>query len=259
MLRITLWVSIVLLAMGCRVRDYASDSLPVSHQRWTDLLEKHVDEDGWVDYPGFIRDSAKLYEYLALLASHHPNRSNWSSEERKAYWINAYNAFTVQLICRHYPVEGIKKIKAGIPFVNSVWDIKFIEIEGQTYDLNNLEHGILRKKFRDPRIHFALNCASVSCPRLRGSAFTADSLDAQLDEAGRQFLSEDLRNRIRSDSLNISSIFKWYKGDFVSQDQSLIDFLNQFAPVKISPDAEIEYLDYDWRLNQQGVMDGTDE
>jgi hypothetical protein len=258
MLQKIVWVSVVLLAMGCRVRDYASDSLPVSHQLWNDLLEKHVDKDGWVNYSGFIRDSAKLDEYLELLASHHPNRSHWSSEERMAYWINAYNAFTVKLITQHYPVGGIKKIKGGIPFVNSVWDIKFIEIEGQTYDLNNLEHGILRKKFKDPRIHFALNCASVSCPRLQGFAFTADSLDAQLDEAGRQFLREALRNRIQSDRLDISPIFKWYKGDFISRDQSLIDFLNLFAPVEISPDAEIEYRDYDWRLNQQGVMDVTD-
>lgn len=249
------WVLVLVLGMGCRVQDYSSDSLPISHALWSDLLQKHVDEEGWVDYKGFIKDSVRLNEYLELLSGHHPNPSNWSVPERKAYWINAYNAFTVKLITRHYPVEGIKKIKPGIPFVNSVWDIKFIEIEGQTYDLNNLEHGILRKKFKDPRIHFALNCASVSCPRLQGSAFTADSLDQQLNAAGKQFLQEDLRNRIQSDALEISSIFKWYKGDFVSRDQSLIDFLNPFAPVAISPDADIEYLDYDWRLNEQGVME----
>ena len=118
-------------------------------------MQDHVDDEGWVNYNGFIQDSLKLDNYLTLISNNHPNNKNWSKEERFAYWINAYNAFTVKLIVDNYPTESIKDVKSGLPFVNSVWDIKFINIEGNEYDLNNIEHGIIRPKFNDPRAHFA--------------------------------------------------------------------------------------------------------
>ena len=172
---------------SCKVSKVESEARPISHTLWDSLLQLHVTTSGRVDYKGFIKDSTKLQQYLNLLSSHHPNDKFWTKEERLAYWINVYNAFTVKLIIDHYPVQSIKDIKNGIPFVNTVWDIKFIHIEDQTYDLNNIEHGIIRARFNDPRIHFAVNCASISCPKLLNKAFQAEKLNGQLNEAARSF------------------------------------------------------------------------
>jgi hypothetical protein len=221
---------------------------PVSHAIWNELLQKHVGADGFVDYQGFIKDKAKFQQYLDLLQSAHPQAS-WGRDEQMAYWINAYNAFTVKLILDNYPVESIKDIKNGIPFVNTVWDIKFIKIQGEEYDLNNIEHGILRKDFKDARIHAAVNCASYSCPVLRGEAFVASRLDAQLDAAMTAFVNDPRRNKLSADNPKLSSIFKWYSGDFKDEAESIRAYVNKYAKTKINKDADIDYLDYDWRLN----------
>ncbi len=241
------WIASFLSA--CSVSKKSSDSKPVDHALWDSLLSKNVDADGWVDYQGFQTDSASLIEYLQLLSSAHPNDQYWSDDEQLAYWINAYNAFTVKLIIDHYPVSSIKDIKNGIPFVNTVWDIKFIEIEGHSYDLNNIEHGIIRKHFNEPRIHFAVNCASVSCPVLAKEAYTADKLDQQLTRSARRFLADPLRNRVSEGK--VSSIFTWFKGDFTAGSLSLRDFINKYAPEPLPEDKDITFLDYDWNLNER--------
>ena len=150
----------------------------IDHGPWTELLQVYVDESGNVNYQGFQKDSVRLNSYLETLVSNAPDPESWSEDEQLAYWINVYNAFTIKLIVEHYPVASIKDIgsKIQIPFINSPWDIKFIVINGEKLDLNNVEHGILRKKFNEPRIHFAVNCASFSCPKLRNEAFEADKL-----------------------------------------------------------------------------------
>ena len=226
-----------------------SDSKPVSHAQWDALLMLYVDEVGSVDYAGFVNDSNRLNEYLDLLSSNHPNIAHWSPAESMAYWINAYNAFTVKLVADHYPIESIKDIKRGIPMVNSVWDIKFIEIEGQTYDLNKIEHGILRKDYAEPRIHFAINCASISCPVLRREAYTAEKLEGQLAEQTQLFLTDGSKNIIEPDRVVISKIFSWFKGDFTNEGD-LIDFLNRHQSIIIDEDADIDFMNYDWRLNE---------
>ena len=232
--------------------DVASNSKPVTHETWDALLKKHVSAKGGVDYQGFILDSVKLNSYLKLLSDNHPNAKNWSRNEQLAYWINAYNAFTVKLVIKHYPVKSIKDIKKGVPFVNTVWDIKFIKIEGATYDLNNIEHSIIRPKFKDPRIHFAVNCASGSCPNLLNEAFTAKRLDEQLDKVARSFLADKSKNKIASASkAELSKIFSWYKGDFTEKGQTLVGFINKYAPLKLDDKAELSYLDYDWSLNEE--------
>lgn len=239
------------LLSGCKVSDYASNSKPIDHRIWDSLLQKHVTAEGLVDYQGFLADSARLNNYLDLLRQHHPNDKHWSRDERLAYWINAYNAFTVKLVADHYPVESIKDIKNGIPFVNTVWDIKFIEIEGQTYDLNNIEHGIIRPKFEEPRIHFAVNCAARSCPKLHNRAYTPEKLDAQLTQAAEAFLEDEGKNKVSPNSAQLSKIFTWYGGDFKTNGRSIIEYINQYAPVKVNADAEVSYLEYDWSLNDQ--------
>ncbi len=250
LLRLTLYTLLALcILQSCGIKESQSNSKPISHTGWDKLVQKHVTETGVVNYQGFIADSVALSVYIKLLSSSHPNTKNWSEKERLAYWINAYNAFTVKLIIDHYPIKSIKDIKSGIPFVNSVWDIKFINIEGATYDLNNIEHSILRKRFEEPRIHFAINCASVSCPRLRTEAFFPETLEAQLTDQAHYFLKNPVKNIITQDKIQLSKIFSWFKGDFTKQG-SLIDFLNQYAPVKINPDTQKESLDYNWNLNE---------
>lgn len=224
-----------------------SQSKP-SHQQWDVLLRKHVRADGLVDYKNFQKDTVELNKYLAVLSNNHP-ASNWSRAEQMAFWINAYNAFTVKLVLQHYPVTSIKDIKRGIPFVNTVWDIKFIKIQNSTYDLNNIEHGILRKDFKDARIHAAVNCASYSCPKLRPEAYVAEKLESQLDDAMRQFINDPTRNRISSNKAELSSIFNWFGGDFKDDAGSITKYINKYARQPLASNGKIVYLDYDWRLN----------
>lgn len=221
---------------------------PVSHTVWDQLLQKHVDHEGWADYEGFIRDSSLLDEYLSLL-SHNPPALDWKEEDKLAYWINAYNAFTVKLITDHYPLESIRDLHT-LPLVATVWHEEFFEIGGQPASLDQIEHSILRKEFNEPRIHFAINCASVSCPVLRNEAYTAGKLESQLTDQARRFLAEETRNIITRDKVRLSRIFLWFGGDF-EKEGPLIDFLNRYAPVEIAADADISYLSYDWSLNEQ--------
>jgi hypothetical protein len=212
-------------------------------------VKKNVDASGMVSYKGFEKDRAEMDAYLKTLSDNAP-QSSWSENEQKAYWINAYNAFTVALILKHYPVKSIKDIGGKIYKVNTPWDIKFINIGGKKYDLNNIEHGILRKKFDDPRIHFALVCASISCPRLRNEAYTAAQLNAQLEDAGKDFLNDKSKNRVSAQKAELSKYFSWYKGDF-TKNGSLADYINKYSVTKINTNTKIGSLDYNWSLNEQ--------
>lgn len=220
-----------------------------SHQQWDKLLKKHVNASGMVNYKGFKQDKGELDSYLKLLSVNAPQK-NWSKEDQMAYWINAYNAFTVDLILQKYPVKSIKDIAGKIYKVNTPWDIKFITIGGKKYDLNNIEHGILRKNYDDPRIHFALVCASISCPRLRREAYTGTQLNAQLEDDGRNFINDRSKNRISAERADLSKYFSWYKGDF-TKDGSLVDFINKYSQTKINSRTKIGSIDYNWSLNEQ--------
>lgn len=246
-------LSAYLLCMfACNSTDSAKveygEANPVDHQAWTSLLQKHVSQNGQVNYAGFVLEKAQLEKYLNQLTENKPNNT-WSEKAQIAYWINVYNAFTVKLVTDNYPVASIKDIKKGIPFISSVWDIKFIEFKDETMDLNKVEHGILRKQFNEPRIHFAVNCASFSCPRLLNEAYTAEKLEAQLTQMTKDFLSDTQKNQLSEKEVKLSKIFKWFKGDFTKQG-TLIDFLNQYAPIKIEDEANISHLEYSWELNE---------
>lgn len=226
-------------------------SKSIDHEQWTILLQKYVDQNGMVDYKGFQKDSINLISYLNELSANPPDETTWSDQEQIAYWLNAYNGFTIKLIIDHYPLESIKDIGPAIqiPFINSPWDIRFIGINGKKLDLNNIEHSILRKKFNEPRIHFAINCASISCPRMRREAYSEDKLDVQLNEQAVDFINDPQRNIINSSQAEVSKIFDWFKGDF-TKNGSLKDFLNQYAKIKIAEDVKISYNKYDWSLNE---------
>jgi len=210
------------------------------HSIWNDLLQKHVSEKGNVNYKGFKKDALKLKSYLTSLSKDMPDDS-WSKDEKMAYWINAYNAFTIQLIIDKYPISSIKDIE------NS-WDIQFINLGDKMFSLNDIEHKILRK-MNDPRIHFGIVCASVSCPKLQNVAFEASNLDRQLDDAAKEFLADPARNNLSENSIELSKIFKWFAKDF-KKEGSLIDFLNKYSEITISQNAKKSFKDYDWNLNE---------
>ncbi|MDF2158441.1 DUF547 domain-containing protein [Algoriphagus sp. CAU 1675] len=240
------------LFLGCKnVTPGMAGTKAPSHQIWDGLLRKHVSSDGKVNYKGFIQDRAELEKYLDLLSQNAPDRKNWSKNQQLAYWINAYNAFTLKLIVDNYPTKSIRDLgpKLKIPLLNDVWHYEFFQIGGQKSSLDEIEHSILRKEFDEPRIHFAINCASVSCPPLLNEAFVPEKLESQLDRVARAFINDPIRNKISPENLNLSSIFSWFKGDFTKKG-SLVDFLNQYSKVKILASADISYLDYNWDLNE---------
>jgi hypothetical protein len=222
-----------------------------SHAIYDALLKKHVSPEGRVNYKGFTKDSVLLNQYLTIISKNAPNPTTWSKNEQMAYWINAYNAFTIKLVIKHYPITSIKDIgsKFQIPFVNTPWDIKFINIGKEKMDLNNIEHGQLRKNFEDPRIHMALVCASKSCPILLNEAYTADKLNTQLNKQSSSFLADPFRNKITSDKAQLSMIFKWYGMDFNKKGASVRSFVNDHSKVQLTPKGDITYLEYDWGLN----------
>ncbi len=226
-------------------------STPPSHQLWNELLKANVKPNGLVDYKGFIREKPKLESYLKLLSENAPDRSKWSKNEQLAYWINVYNAYTVKLIVDFYPTKSIRDLgpRIKIPLIKDVWHYKFFKIAGVDMSLDEVEHSILRKEFEEPRIHFAINCASVSCPPLLNEAFVASNLENQLMRVTTTFVNDPSRNKISSQSAQLSSIFSWFKGDFTKKG-TLIEFLNRYSKVKISPNARISFLDYNWNLNE---------
>lgn len=212
----------------------------IDHGDWDQLLRTYVSAAGKVDYKGLKKNVKKLDAYLAKLANQ--KESDLTSRSAKmAYWINAYNAFTIKLIVDNYPVSSIRDLEGGSP-----WDKKWIKVNGETLSLNNIEHDILRKKYSDARIHFAVNCAAVSCPKVLNRAWTADNLERNFEKMTKQFVNNAVANTLSNDNIQLSKIFEWYAVDF----PSLIPFLNKYADVKISPNAVVRYKDYNWSLNE---------
>lgn len=212
------------------------------HFLWNELLQKHVSANGNVNYKSFKIDHKKLLEYINILAilKSKPEFDSISKEEKLAFWINAYNALTIDLIIKNYPVKSIKDIK-------NPWEQRLWQFGDKWYNLEDIEHKILRK-MDEPRIHFAIVCASYSCPKLQNTAFTAGNLEQQLTLATQEFLSDTNRNEISENTLKLSKIFRWFDKDF-EQNGSLIDFLKKYSNVTISAKAKISYKDYNWDLN----------
>lgn len=253
MQRSVLFFASLLILFSCTkgAKTFAQGSAVPDHEGWTALLEQYVADDGLVNYQGLLDDKDRLNAYTQLLADN-PPAENWTKEEQLAYWINAYNAFTVKLIVENYPLESIKDLNPtiAIPLVSTIWNKEWFEIGGEGFSLDRIEHKILLKDFNEPRIHFAVNCASMSCPVLRTEAFEPDRIDEQLEEQASLFLNDPSRNVLDPLEPKLSKIFSWFTGDF-TEDQSLIEFVNRYAKEKIAPKAKIRYLDYDWALNDQ--------
>ena len=220
----------------------------VDNSLYAQLLNKYVKE-GVVDYQGFKNEEEKLDQYLKVLEN--VDSKSLSRNERFAFYVNAYNAWTIKLILSAYP--GVKSIKDLGSLFKSPWKKKIARIDGDIMTLNDIEHGILRARFKDPRIHFVANCASKGCPPLRWEPYQGDILDRQLDEMTRAFINGTERNRLEGNTLYVSRIFDWYAEDF---DEDVVGFFLKYAQgdmkkrLGINRDnIKIKYLDYDWTLN----------
>ena len=216
----------------------ANSAVNLDHSAWDKLLKKHVDNNGMVDYKGFVKDRETLDDYLRFLATQKPT-NNWSVQELLAFYINTYNAYTVALILNNYPTKSIQDIKGN--FTNA-----FIPIDGRMLSLGSLENGVLRK-MNEPRMHFAINCASISCPKLSNEAYTASKINEQLDRAANEFINSD-KNDLAVNPPKVSSIFKFYTKDF---EPTIPQFINKYSKTKLDPNVTVEFKNYDWALNEQ--------
>ena len=210
------------------------------------LLQKNVDKTGRVDYQSLKNNETLLDNYLAYIQNNEPTK-NWSSNKKKAFWINTYNAYTIKIILNNYPLKSIRDIKID---GKTAWKIPFVKVGQKRYTLDQIEHKILRKKFNDPRIHVGINCASVSCPRLWNFAFTEDNIASSLDNLMKVFINDTTRNKISKNNVALSEIFNWFSKDFI-KNGTIINYLNTYAAIKISEKASIKYLTYDWSLNKK--------
>ncbi|MCB9196680.1 MAG: DUF547 domain-containing protein [Flavobacteriales bacterium] len=212
------------------------------HKEWNELLHTYVSKEGKVNYTGLVKEKIKLENYLSKLSLQYPTE-RWDQNDIMAYWINSYNAYTVNLIVDHYPLKSIKEI-------TDAWSRKIIKVGTKNYSLDDVENLILRQVYADNRIHFALNCASNSCSKLRNEAYTGPKLEAQLEEQTKVFINENSQLNISKKELKVSQIFQWYKDDFKSED-SLVKFLNKYLYSPVDTGIVFKYSEYDWSLNEK--------
>ena len=219
------------------------------------LLRTYVVDSGFVDYDAWAAnpdDVAKLQSFVGEMAAHDP--SGLSGTEQLAFWINAYNAFALHEVLNRYPTESIRPTFIGIPERSFFIDEVHV-VNGETYSLDGIENDILRT-LNEPRIHFAINCASASCPVLRKEIYSSSVLDKQLTEQAVAFVNDPSRNSFdpATNQANISKIFDWFEGDFDAAG-GVAAYLSQFAEgdaktVLDSGEVSIDYLTYDWALNE---------
>ncbi len=229
------------------------EQIDQTHSGFTAILAASVKKDS-VDYAGLKKNAAPLQAYLDVLASVPESAfKKWSKDEQMAFLINLYNAATLKLVADHYPVKSIKDIGGS----KGPWKQDVVRVFGKLVSLDHIEHDLLRPKYKDPRVHFGVNCASIGCPPLRNEAFQATKLGAQLDEQGRAFVRDTSKNKFdaKSKTLYLSSIFDWFKGDFTAKSGTVEKFI---APYLNEADRKlveqggvtIKYMEYDWKLNK---------
>jgi hypothetical protein len=255
-----LFLSALMLTTPTIIRAADCPKIDHEHGAWNSMLQRWV-SDGRVPYSAIQKkERVPLEAYLGKLsATCAPNYVKWSREHRLAFWINAYNAFTVKLIVDHYPIRSIRKI--GL-LPGAAFRRRFIPmpgLKGEVISLNDIEHSTLRANFREPRIHFVLVCASVGCPPLRTEAYRASDLDRQLDEQARLFLNDTGKNRFDpvTNTLYLSPIFDWFRADFEAVAGSVTAYVAPYLddPRISKPGVKIKYTEYDWSLNDRTTTD----
>jgi hypothetical protein len=237
----------------------ADSSVIVDHADWDLILQRYVDAShpsgiNRFNYTGVIpKDRQVLRDYLQKMQN--IEVSGLKRDEQKAFWINLYNALTVDVILDHYPVKSIRDIdiSPGI-FSNGPWDAKLLEIEGEKVSLNDIEHRILRPIWQDNRVHYAVNCASLGCPNLQPLSFTTQNLDMLLDKAARDFINHPRGVSFINNKLEVSSIYFWFQEDFGASENGIIQHLRKYlAPENLKKldlvKKKIRHQ-YDWSLNE---------
>lgn len=237
--------------------DEASQTV-VDHSVLQEILTKYIslgqDNINKVDYKSLLaNDKSKLDGYVSSLTALDPISLN--KNEQLAYWINLYNALTVQVITDHYPVKSILKISISPGFFNfGPWDKKLIEINDVELSLNDIEHRILRPIWKDPRIHYAVNCASIGCPNLRTTVYTAETSETMLNENSVSYINHERGVNVRRGKVELSSIFDWYVEDFGTNDGEVLDHIRKYASdellINLESMTKINDYDYDWDLNE---------
>lgn len=229
----------------------------VDHSRWDRILEQHlqVGEDGIhrFDYAGLNRSGLQELEaYLQQLGA--TPVSQLDRDRQLAFWINLYNALTVYTVAQAYPVQSIRDIDISPGFLaDGPWGKQLTSVEGEPLTLNDIEHRIIRPLWRDPRVHYALNCASIGCPNLQRSSFRAMDLEDMLDAAARDFVNSPRGVWWEGDELAVSSIYAWFQADFGGDDQGVLAHLSRYAEpalaTRLAGVPRIDHYDYDWSLN----------
>ena len=234
-----------------------------THQILQQLLDQKLvikGEQSFVKYSEIKNNPEILNSYIKELSTVSSEEfKQWDSSQRLAFLINAYNALTLKMIVKNYPIKSIRDI--GNFFTGNAWNQKFFHLLGRKSHLDDIEHTLIRKNFNEPRIHFALVCASNGCPNLQQKVFTAKDLESQLSNAAKDFLSNSLKNRFSSSEkkLYLSMIFKWYGDDFTKSHASYLSFIAPFlssdleTQKKIANNSyQIEWIPYSWDLNDNG-------
>ncbi len=244
----TIFIAAIIMIVGVWAAGAGVHAAGVDHALFASLLSRHV-KDGVVDYKGFKDDEAILDQYLDVLAAVDPEPL--STDDQFAFYVNAYNAWTIKLILSRYP--DIRSIKELGSLFSSPWKKTIARIDGGLLSLDQIEHDILRKRFKDPRVHFAVNCASKSCPPLQGEPFAGSQLNDQLNRAAKAFINAPRFNRLDGNILWVSEIFDWFPEDFGGD---VIGYFIKFADVPMRDQLvknkgriKVKYLDYDWSLN----------
>ena len=273
------WGGCLLIALALPPTSGASeaDAVSFSYEDYAAVLDTHVDAAGLVNYKGLKANRRQLDRFINTLGSLHPDTyAEWIDEAKIAFWVNAYNALTLQAIIDHYPIKAswAKSFvypKNSIRQISGVWDTIRFPVQRREVTLNAIEHNTLREKFDEPRIHMALVCASIGCPFLRNEPFTAERLNEQLDDQTRKFLAHERNFKIDSGrgTLNLSSIFEWFGEDFVkkygagdrfrdfgNKEKAVLNFISGYlddsARTFVSAGKySIAYIDYDWSLNEK--------
>jgi hypothetical protein len=236
-----------------------SSSVVVDHSAWDRFLNRYL----ITDHPSGInrlrygdvtaKDRQELGSYIDSLQGTPVSRLN--RDEQMAYWINLYNAVTVKVILDHYPVSSITKIdlSSGL-FSRGPWDAKLLEVEGEEVSLNDIEHRILRPIWQDPRVHYAVNCASIGCPNLQNLAYTAANLEVLLEKGAREYINHPRGASFQGKKLVLSSIYDWFQEDFGGSEEGVLRHLRRYAAAELAGrldgySGRIDYA-YDWSLNE---------
>ncbi len=231
--------AVFLLVIVCTLNTLSAQKR-IDHMVWDQLLLLNVSNQGEVDYKGFIRDKFLFYQYFASLSVNFPD-IEYSQAERLAYWVNLYNAAVMKMIIDHYPVTSINDIE-------NPWKRKVVTVNGTSYSLDDIEHTILRK-MNEPRVHFVLNCAAKSSPKLWNRAYTGANIYKELEAQTKLYINDSRKNILSKQEIQVSQVFEWYKKDF--NNGNIVEFIKKYTDKSIPKNTKVSYLPYNWELYER--------